>query len=299
VSMERIGVWILNGSLCLVGLVLLFNTGKHVLYAVFAPSIPSISAAPPVSAGIPKASWQDRKFIAESHLFQSAGEYDGTEQFIQDPEMEETKLPLKLLGTVVDLKPKSSLAAIQITDKNESIVVRQGETVHGDAKVYRIERRRVVIINGRKTETLTLDGDESKVATTSPRRTPSRPERRSSRRRSTTPAAKPETSSQAQRDMIDQIISDPSALFEMADFRPQIGLGGVTGIRVSSVEEGSLIEQIGLKEGDVIKELNGIPITDPREGMNLLREFQNATSLNVVIESEDGQTNTLNYEGTP
>ncbi|MBW2712465.1 MAG: hypothetical protein JRC77_01800, partial [Deltaproteobacteria bacterium] len=155
--MERIGVWAVNGSLCIVSLLLLVSTGKHVTHAVLAPDIPTISTTPPVSAGIPKASWQERKLIAESHLFQSMGEDELSARAAVIENLPETNLPLKLLGTAVDTDQKKSVAAIRITDQNESVVVRQGEKVHGEAKVYRIERRRVVIINGRKTETLTLD----------------------------------------------------------------------------------------------------------------------------------------------
>ncbi len=274
------------------------------MHAVFATDIPAISATPPVSAGIPTASWQDRKLIAESHLFQSAGE-DASGGINEPPEqnLPETNLPLKLLGTVVNSDQKASMAAIRITDQNESVVVRQGEKVHGEAKVYRIERRRVVIINGRKTETLTLDEEPSTTTTSASARKmrgnlPGRPDRSSRRRaRTSSPQDMP---SDVQKAMIDSMRRDPASVLGMADLRPQFDeKGGVSGIRIDSVQAGSLIEQIGLKEGDVIKELNGITINNPSQSITLLREFQNATNLNVVVETADGKKNTLTYEGTP
>jgi len=292
--MERIGVWAVNGSLCIVSLLLLVSTGKHVVHAVLAPEISSIAATPPASAGIPKASWQDRKLIAESHLFQNAGEDEtgGQQPTLDEGALPETNLPLKLLGTVVNTEPKQSMAAIRITDQNESVVVRQGEKVHGEAEVYRIERRRVVIINGRKTETLTLDEE----ATASPMANkirsslPQRPDTGTHRR---TPRMTPPNN---QRAMIDSIRRDPTSLLGMADFQPQFDSeGGVNGIRVTSVQPGSLAEQIGLSEGDVIKELNGITINNPPQSITLLREIQDVGVQEIVIETPGGQTNTLNY----
>jgi type II secretory pathway component PulC len=99
------------------------------------------------------------------------------------------------------------------------------------------------------------------------------------------------------RALIDSVRQDPTSILGMADLRPQFdGKGGVSGIRISSVQAGSLIDQMGLKEGDVIKEFNGIPIDNPRQSITLLREIQQATKLNVVVEKPDGTTTTVNYE---
>jgi general secretion pathway protein C len=193
------------------------------------------------------------------------------------------------LGTVVNSDQKESIAAIRITDRNESVVVRQGDKVHGEAKVYRIERRRVVIINGSKTETLTLD-DEVSLATSATSRQirsslPRRPEPRSSRRRSARRSPKPD---------IENLRQNPAAILGMADLRPEFDeAGDISGIRISSIQEGSLVDQMGLEEGDVIKELNGITINDPRQSISLMREIQKATKFKVVVEKPDGTTHTL------
>ena len=70
----------------------------------------------------------------------------------------------------------------------------------------------------------------------------------------------------------------------------------MVGVQVNAIKPGSLFEQIGIKNGDVIKELNGIKIDSPEQSAKILLEFVDAKSFNVVVENAQG---TQNFTYTP
>ncbi len=62
----------------------------------------------------------------------------------------------------------------------------------------------------------------------------------------------------------------------------------MVGVQVSAIQSGSLFEEIGIKDGDVITELNGIQINSPEESTRILRELSEAQELTVTIQGENG-----------
>ena len=68
----------------------------------------------------------------------------------------------------------------------------------------------------------------------------------------------------------------------------------MVGVQLNAIKPGSMFEQIGIKNGDVIKELNGIKIDSPEQSAKILLEFVDAKSFNVVVDECQG-TQTLSY----
>ncbi|MCB9026867.1 MAG: hypothetical protein H6625_11150 [Bdellovibrionaceae bacterium] len=58
-----------------------------------------------------------------------------------------SKLPLKLLGTIVHLDPNKSIATINKSSGNESESFRVGERIESLAEITKIERRKVIFRN--------------------------------------------------------------------------------------------------------------------------------------------------------
>ncbi len=59
----------------------------------------------------------------------------------------ESKLPIKLLGTIVLADPKRSIATINLNSKNRAESYRFGERIESMAEVLSVERRKVIIRN--------------------------------------------------------------------------------------------------------------------------------------------------------
>jgi len=64
------------------------------------------------------------------------------------------------------------------------------------------------------------------------------------------------------------------------------------GFRVSDVAEGAKVYELGMRTGDIIKSINGVPIRTPQDALNAYQELQNNTNVQMEIERQ-GTTTTL------
>ncbi len=306
--MERAGVWALNGSLFVLGCIFLASTVTSVIEAVATTAPPDLPPLTAVSIQ-EKPSWQDRQQISLRNIFQTIPTATPTTD--PEPDLGETKLPLELLGTVVADNPAESIAAIRNVEKREDIVVRRGELVYGEAVVKSIERRRVVLLNNGKLEELRLDKDGEKSELTTPSRSrrttaaPS-PRRSRSRRSALRPPAParpppPDRSPGAARtprttsDQIAEARRNPTSLLSDADVRPKYDeQGQMQGVEVGDISPGSLFEDMGFQNGDIIVEFNGIPVNSPHQSLSLLKEFHEAKDISMVVQ-RNGQDVTLKH----
>ncbi len=65
------------------------------------------------------------------------------------------------------------------------------------------------------------------------------------------------------------------------------------GFRVTNVDNSSPLFGLGVRSGDVIKSVNGIPIKTPEDAMKLYQNMQNISSANVELERH-GATTSVN-----
>jgi PDZ domain-containing protein len=68
----------------------------------------------------------------------------------------------------------------------------------------------------------------------------------------------------------------------------------VRGLRITSIQSGSLFEKIGLKVDDVVLSVNGLPAKDRGQLLSELRKAASTDTVRVVIERRGGQR-TLTY----
>ncbi|MEN8182541.1 MAG: type II secretion system protein N, partial [Myxococcota bacterium] len=170
----RVFNWSLLGLACLEVAMMIVA-----LVTATLPAEPAVASLPPDPAERGPRTWNDRKVILERNLFDVAVLAPTP---VPEPQenLEDTKLPLKLLGTVAS-GPALSWAAVQDMQAGDHVVVRLGEQLQGRAEVTRIERRCIVLQNGPRREKLCLEEDD---APTPSRRTASRARPRASARRS-------------------------------------------------------------------------------------------------------------------
>jgi type II secretion system protein C len=88
---------------------------------------------------------------------------------------------------------------------------------------------------------------------------------------------------------------NPATLFAQARILPKYENGAMVGVQLNAIKQGSLFEQIGFQNGDVIRELNGIKIDSPEQSAKILLEFVDAKSFNVVVENSRGEVENRNF----
>ncbi|MCK7479748.1 MAG: PDZ domain-containing protein [Candidatus Moduliflexus flocculans] len=64
------------------------------------------------------------------------------------------------------------------------------------------------------------------------------------------------------------------------------------GFRVSDVAEGAKVYELGMRTGDIIKSINGVPIRTPQDALNAYQELQSNTNVQMEIERQ-GTTTTV------
>ena len=179
-------------------------------------------------------------------------------------------LGLQLKGTIAG-SPFYSRAIIE--DKGKQQLYRIGDSVSG-ANIIGIFRNKVI---------LEINGQEQMLV-------PEDPSMKTAAKGSTPNISKPGVSSG---------IDMSSAMQNMEQFLgnarvvPYFKGGEPYGFRVTNVENNSSLFGLGVRSGDVIKSVNGVPIKTPEDAMKLYQNMQNMSSANVELERH-GTTTSIN-----
>lgn len=258
----------------------------------------SVAAAPPPRGQKATPTWDERQAILSRNLFNVSTLAGAAAPIAEEESYEETKLPLRLLGTVASEDPRLAKAAVEDLETRVHQVVRVGDRLKDRAEVLRIERRRIVLQNGPRREELALSEDEGSTPRPVASRAPARPARRT-----VTPARSAldiqrlgENRFALPREDVDSVADNPAALFSQARILPKYEEGEMVGVQLNAIKPGSLFEQIGIQNGDVITELNGIRVTGQQESAEVLRELSQAGQFNVTVTGQDGETRQLSFE---
>jgi len=301
--MNRTIILIVNGGL----LFLCCLLAAHIIAPVLAEAlVPAVDSAPTgVGRRGPEQAngWDEREVILQRNLFNASTLAPSVPPPEEDEDYPKTNLSVRLLGTAAAADPEQSRAAVEYLDDRSHHVVGIGDRLKGRAEVIRIERRRLVLLNQGRREELALE--EGPAAGAAPSRATR--SRRAARAR---PAQRPKASPRRQaaveklgenrfavpRSDVDSVAANPAALFSMARFLPKFEEGEMVGLQLNGIKSGSLLEQIGLQNGDTIRELNGIHVTGQEESTEVLRQLTDASEFNVTVAGADGTTRQLRYE---
>jgi general secretion pathway protein C len=256
------------------------------------PSTTTVSA--------PGREWSDRQAILDRNLFRVSTLLPAPAVAVEsEPEeegLEATRLPLRLLGTVASADADAAYAAVEDQQTRKRSVVRVGEGLLDSATVLRIERRRIVIQNGSNREELALD-DEKELRQQEGRRL-------ARAARTPGPVADglreriqklSETSFAASRKNAGPAGEEASQPLAGARVLPKYEQGQMTGVQVSSIDRGSLFEDLGIQDGDTVTQVNGIIVTGPQDSVAALRELTEASEFQVNVIGADGQSRTLTH----
>jgi len=283
----------------------LFVLGCFLLATIVVAAIPkpapvATSLAHAAPAPVRAKSWQDRKVILDRNLF-NASTLDPDPTTPIEDDLEATKLPLKLLGTVAGA-PEQSWAAVLDEETGEHLVVRVDDMLKDRAQVVRIERRRLVLENGQRREELALSEEPAPKSASARRTARAAPRARPSARGRSKEDVQARIERLAEnrfslsRDEVQEAARNPAGLFSQARILPKYDAGQMVGVQVNAIKTGSTLEEIGLQNGDTISEVNGMRITSPEDSTEVLRELAQANQFTVVVTGADGQERTLTYE---
>ena len=84
-------------------------------------------------------------------------------------------------------------------------------------------------------------------------------------------------------------------LLQQAQAVPYLEGNQTTGFQIRMIQPGSLIAQLGLKKGDILREVNGLPLNSPEKALQVFGQLRQATRISIGLERR-GKAMTFAYE---
>jgi len=82
---------------------------------------------------------------------------------------------------------------------------------------------------------------------------------------------------------VQQTMENPAALFSQMRALPHFVNGKTDGFSISEVAPGSVFDQLGLRNGDLVTSIDGQPVTNPMQAMGLMQSMKTASALDLTI----------------
>lgn len=210
----------------------------------------------------------DVQAIAAVHLFGEAGADDPATLVpeVSDEDLEDTRLSnLQLRGTIAS--PETTMSAAIIADgRDEEKVYLIGDPISSGAKLHAVYTDRVVLNENGRFTNLRLPEEYKQVATA--------PTRRSTTQRRATPDPS-----------IQSVVSQNVArLADVIRPTPYFVNGQQQGYRVYPGRDRRQFAALGLRPGDLIKDIDGQALTDPTQAMEIFQSLGTASQVSVTVE---------------
>lgn len=96
------------------------------------------------------------------------------------------------------------------------------------------------------------------------------------------------------RSTVNRNLQNLGQLFTQMRALPNLENGRTQGFKLSEIVPGSLFQQMGLHDGDIVTSVNGQPLDDPTQAISLFNTLRNSNSISLTM-VRGGQTMELNY----
>lgn len=105
-----------------------------------------------------------------------------------------------------------------------------------------------------------------------------------------------DTQFEVERSVVNDILEQQGQLMRSTRMRPVKGDDGkVSGLKLSRVRNGTLMDVLGMKNGDELREVNGFALTNPQKALEAYGRLQTADSLSLTI-ARGGQPMTIEFD---
>ena len=257
--------------------IMTFQIGRRLavpLQPVFAPREPAVQKRVPKGEGAYAA-------ILERNIFnlRPPAVSPGT----LEPKM---VVPVRLLGTVAGLDD-FSYAIIEDPYQKVQKIFRVDDTIAPGIQLAAIGRNKIVILR---------DGVREEVE-------PGMGEAAGGRPSAAPPAPLPQAGIPQEspnnflvdKREVEAATQDLNRLMTQARLVPNFSGGVGDGFRIFSIVPGSLYERAGIRNGDILQNINGVELKDPEKAFQIYQLLKDNDRFNIDL-VRAGQKMTLNYE---
>jgi general secretion pathway protein C len=211
--------------------------------------------------------------------------------------VETEDLKITLLGTS-HLSGGGGAFAIFEDQAGSQQLYRQGEAIPGVGKLVQVGKNRVIIDRNGHRVAVEIPKDDLGQPTDDQGGLPSRLRRRGTRPpfirnpmiRPARPAAKAggirkvaPNQYAIERATVDSNVQNMAALFSQIRAVPDLQNGTSDGFRLTEIQPGSIFQQMGLQDGDVLTQVSGQPIGNPARAMQMLSTLQSRSNITLNV----------------
>ncbi|MGD8593350.1 MAG: type II secretion system protein GspC [Gammaproteobacteria bacterium] len=221
--------------------------------------------------------------ISQFHLFGKFEKKKAPPPVMEVAAAPETRLNLKLRG-VFSSNDKELARAIIADAKGDDESYAIGDEVPGGATLNDIFEDRVILERNGQLEVLklpveSLPGETTEVVN---RGIPPRGGAVSAPSQPINTATA--DTSEILRHYRDALINDPQSVMGLVRVQPYNKGGKLEGYRIRPGRDRQLLTKFGLRSGDIVKAVNGVPMDNPIKALEILRDLSTASSVTVDIE---------------
>ncbi len=192
-----------------------------------------------------------------------------------DPGPVTVRLPeLVLEGVIVTSDPSAAVALLRRPGSSRARAVKIGENVYG-FRLVEISEGAIVLGRDGQLTRVTLAGEWAPTATTVTADKGSTPELE----------IDSEVKKELRRSLVeDRLIGELPVIVRETRLVPRLDGGEITGFRITSLPEGTLLTEAGLKPGDVLLNINGIALNSAANFSELYPRLHAEDEIRVVVE---------------
>jgi len=201
-----------------------------------------------------------------------------------------TDLPVKLIATVVT-DPSQFSTALIVEDKRgeEAKFYTVGDSLLGEATIEEIHWRKVLIRKDGELQAIPMDA--TKIV--------AKPRNNSSGGDDADTDGiekNGEDEYTVPQSVVDNALEDLDKLATQVRVRPHRDAdGNVDGYRLSAIRRGNLLDKLGIKNGDIVHEVNGYPLNSSSGAMTAFQSLQSESAFQFDI-SRRNKRRTIKYD---
>jgi general secretion pathway protein C len=219
----------------------------------------------------------DGQAIADAHLFGEANADDVEVVVQQEPteNLAETRLSLTLKGTIAAASDDDSFAIIA-DQSNDEKVYGIGDAIVGGTKLHAVYADRVILNESGALKALKLPREFPDGMPTA-------------RRSNTSVNRSAATNNRSIQNVVSQNVTK---LADVIRPTPYFVAGQQEGYRVYPGRDRKQFAALGLRPGDLIKDIDGAALTDPKQAMEIFQNLGSSDQVSVTVE-RNGQPEVL------
>ena len=191
-----------------------------------------------------------------------------------------SSLPFKLKGTIIHANPRRSVATIAGPDR-KTLSYQQGDVIAKQAEVKEIQRAKVIFFNqnNNRLEYIVIPEEVEKLQISYTDKPRPKVAKNSLVKRSGSNKFQVKRS-----DINEHLLNLPEILNQARVMPYRSEEDGEIEFRFDSIDKGSIFEDLGFKEGDVIKEVDGEAVRTPEKALELFDRLKKESGVKVLVQ---------------